>query len=204
MSKFNKYILSTKFRPKRSAANFNSFENQFGKYVEPRKKPVSRLSDAEGLERAYKDGDTHVHGKTMYVAGSHTLQDWWDDVTKIPVWGDLRESARYKAAEKVLRENPQVEDIVGHSLGGSVVLELQKQYGDRGLKSRTYGAPVLDFTSPLDNTKVERYRNYLDPVSIFDRGANKSVKWNPFDNGSLTHTFENIGEHKYVEEDYGK
>jgi hypothetical protein len=29
-----------------------------------------------------------VHGKKRYiVAGSHTLRDWFDYVTKIPAWG---------------------------------------------------------------------------------------------------------------------
>ena len=41
-----------------------------------------------------------IHGKTMYIAGSHTAKDWYDDVTKIPDWGDLRQSTRYQAAEK--------------------------------------------------------------------------------------------------------
>ena len=42
----------------------------------------------------------------------------------------------------------------------------------------------------------ERYRNWLDPVSIFDRGAKKSIKWNVLDSGSLTHDYSNIAESK--------
>lgn len=220
MGKFNKYVLGTKFNANDNSVS-HQFEYQFGKHVEPRKKAPSKLSDARGLELAYKNGDTHVHGKTMYVAGSWTRQDWVDDLTKVPFYGDLRESARYKAAEKTLKENPHVENVVGHSLGGSVVLELQKQYPDRGLKSRTYGAPVWEpfgyDRMPYDTWKSlgkpdagftpempERYRNYGDPFSFFDASANNSVKWNPFDNFSMTHTYQNIGENKYIEEDYGK
>ena len=62
----------------------------------------------------------------MYVAGSHTDQDWYDGFTKVPTWGDLRKSVRYQEAEKALKQNPQVNHVVGHSLGGSVSLELQK------------------------------------------------------------------------------
>ena len=204
MSRFHKYILNTKFKPYRdSGVNADSFDNQFPKKV-GKPEETSWISDAEGLRRAYADGDTHVHGKTLYIAGSHTGQDWWDDFTKIPIWGDLRESARYKAAEAVLKANPQIENVVGHSLGGSVALELQKQYGGGDLRSRTYGAPVWDpfgYDSPAFAPKVERYRNFADPFSFFDGSANNSIKWNPIDNWSLTHTYENIASAKNIEVD---
>ena len=41
---------------------------------------------------------------------------------------------------------------------------------------------------------MDRYRNLFDPVSVFDGSANNSIKWNPFDNTSATHTFQNLGE----------
>ena len=62
----------------------------------------------------------------MYVAGIINNQDIYDDVTKIPVWGDLRNSDRYNHVEPVLRENPDIDTLVGHNLGGAVVLELQR------------------------------------------------------------------------------
>ena len=72
-------------------------------------------------------------------------------------------------------------------------LELQKNYPDRKLKSRTYGAPVMDILgSEAEN--VDRYRHWFDPVSVFDRGAKKSVKWNVLDSGSLTHDYSNIAD----------
>ena len=43
-------------------------------------------TDAEGEDRAYAQGDTYVEDDKLYVAGSHTLTDWFDDVTKIPQW----------------------------------------------------------------------------------------------------------------------
>ena len=67
----------------------------------------------------------------------------------------------------------EIDTVVGHSLGGSVSLELQKNYPDRIKKSRTYGAPVMDLLGS-ESENVDRYRNWLDPVSIFDRGAKKS------------------------------
>ena len=217
MSKFQTYILNTKFKPSYNALGLDNFDNQFNKHVDVKVKapPVERISDSEGLNRAYKDGNTHVHGKTLYVAGTNSWRDVYDDITKVPFWGSTTDASRYKAADKALRENPQIENIVGHSLGGAVALELQKQYPQRNFKTRTYGSATWDpvgndlisswkdkggYTAP----KVERYRNYGDIFSIFDASAENSVKWNPFDNTSLTHTYENIGDDKYVEEDYGK
>lgn len=167
------------------------------------------ITDTEGLQRAYEQGDAYPYGNTLYIAGSHTAKDWYDDVTKVPFWGDVRNATRYQQAEKALKANPNITRVVGHSLGGSVALELQKQYPH--LQSRTYGAPVWDplglDRQPHDQwqrlgkpagiqqpDKVERYRNYMDPVSIFDSSATNSVKWNPFDNFSLTHTYDNLGQ----------
>jgi hypothetical protein len=133
MRKFSAYILNTKFKPVYDVRGLDSFDNQFGKHVDVKVKspPVKKISDSEGLSRAYKDGNTHVHNKTLYVAGTNTWTDVFDDITKVPFWGSTTDASRYKAADKVLRENPQIENIVGHSLGGAVALELQKQYPDR-------------------------------------------------------------------------
>ena len=94
----------------------------------------------------------------------------------------------------VRKENPNVKRVVGHSLGGSVALELQKNY--KGLESRTYGAPVWD---PFGEDKriygkVDRFRNLVDPFSFFDGSANNSIKWDPFTSWSFTHAFDNIAE----------
>ena len=120
----------------------------------------------------------------MYVAGSHTDQDWVDDVTKVPNWGDLGDSVRYQEAEKALKQNPQINHVVGHSLGGSVSLELQKNYANQIKTSRTYGAPVAALPFEGD---VQRYRHYADPVSLLDRSAHSSFKLNPASSLSLTH-----------------
>ena len=150
----------------------------------------SALTDAEGLQRAYQQGDAYPYGNTLYIAGSHTAKDWYDDFTKIPFWGNTKNTTRYKEAEKALKANPNISRVIGHSLGGSVALELQKNYPH--LQSRTYGAPVWDPRG--QDTNPERYRNWLDPFSMFDRSAARSVKWNPLDNFSLTHTYQNIGQ----------
>ena len=52
------------------------------------------ITGAQGLERAYSDRKYCIHGSEMCIAGSHTAKDLYDDVTQIPVWGDLRKSTR--------------------------------------------------------------------------------------------------------------
>ena len=73
-----------------------------------------------------------------------------------------------KQRKKALKENPQVTHVVGHSLGGSVALQLEKDYSNQIKTSRTYGAPVLD---AWKGGNPESYRHYADPVSILDRSS---------------------------------
>jgi hypothetical protein len=143
------------------------------------------LEDREGLQRAYDQGDSYVRGDTMYVAGSHTATDWYDNFTKMPFWGDLRKSYRYQQANKMLDANPQVKNVVGHSLGGSVSHELQSNH--QGLRSVTYGSPSVSLGGG-----GERYRNQYDPFSVFDRGAIQKVHPDPFKYMSLTHDYHNF------------
>ncbi len=45
-----------------------------------------------------------------------------------------------------------------------------------------------------DSENVDRYRNWFDPDSVFDRGAKKSIKWNVSDSGSLARDYSNIAD----------
>ena len=182
----NYYTQNQSFNEKR-----HNLINQFKEVHSPIKEYVyNKITEAEGLEKAYAHGDYFIHGKTMYVAGSHTDQDWYDDFTKVPNWGDLRKSVRYQEAEKALKQNPQVNHVVGHSLGGSVSLELQKNYPNQLKSSRTYGAPVAAL--PFIEGNVERYRHYADPFSVLDRSAHSSFKLNPTSSLSLTHDYSEM------------
>ena len=68
----------------------------------------------------------------VLVAGTKDFpHDAWDDVSKLP-FQTTYNSLRYNNADKALTTNDslyqdnEVTSIVGHSLGGSVVLEMQK------------------------------------------------------------------------------
>ena len=72
------------------------------------------ISDIDGLRKAYasKSG-THIHGNRMYIAGTRNLRDVVDDIG-LPL-GLTRYGDRFKSAKNVLDENPQVEQLIGHS-----------------------------------------------------------------------------------------
>jgi hypothetical protein len=95
---------------------------------------IQPLTDDEGLDRAYALTDKlHMHGDTMYVAGTSYLQDVWDDL-KIP-FKETTKAQRYMGADDLRKKNPQVSNLVGHSLEGSSVLDLQKNLGEQTFKT---------------------------------------------------------------------
>jgi len=71
-----------------------------------------------------------MKGYTMFIHGLNkvnpSLANKLDLATFLDNFGDLRNSERYTEAEKALKANPNIERVVGHSLGSKVGLELQK------------------------------------------------------------------------------
>ena len=72
--------------------------------------------------------------------------------------GDLTKSEEYLEAEKVLKANPNITHAVGYSMGGSVALELQKRYPQ--LQTRTYSAPVVDFSNAISKVRNQSRKIY--------------------------------------------
>jgi len=135
----------------------------------PLKEP-STSADKWGLDIAYgMPSGVFIQGDTMYIAGTKSLRDIVDD-TLIP-FSETQRTQRFADAEKRLK--PRIKRIVGHSLGGSVALELAKRHN---LESETYGAPVF-----FGSESSTRHRHNWDPISFFDRGASStsSPGWNP-------------------------
>ena len=90
------------------------------------------------------------------------------ETRKKKIWGDSRKIQRYQDAVEVLKENPQVKNLVGHSLSGSVALQLEKDNPGK-FTTTTYNAPVFEpwATKPAQN----RFRTTGDLVSSYDTGA---------------------------------
>ena len=91
---------------------------------------ISNLTDREGLDKAYaREGKTYLHGDTLYVAGTHYWHDVWDDANL--AFHQTFEAQGYVDADAVLNANLQAGNLVAHSLGGSAILELQKNHQER-------------------------------------------------------------------------
>jgi pimeloyl-ACP methyl ester carboxylesterase len=128
--------------------------------------PASEIEDRVGLDNAYADPhNVWMSGDSLYISGTHSMGDVADDLA-LP-FGLTRGTQRFDEASRVLKANPRIRRVVGHSLGGAVTLELGKMRPD--LKTRTYGAPVVSMSGG------ERYRSAGDPVSAFDWGAKTTL-----------------------------
>ena len=68
----------------------------------------------------------YTFGNRMFIAGTRDWNDVKDDILHIPAWGNSRNIQRYQDARDELMKHPEVNQITGHSLGGSVALELRK------------------------------------------------------------------------------
>ena len=138
----------------------------------PDKPKNTGISDNEGLSKAYDSPNSiFIDGNKMYIAGTHTMRDVYDDITKVPFWGDVKDSERYSQATEALKNNPQVDTIISHSLGSSVAAEINKQNNNQ-FKTRMYGSPFIDFSfNPSKDPNNIRFRHPGDPFSQFDTGA---------------------------------
>ena len=135
-----------------------------------------------GLDRAYAtDVGLYSAGDTLYIAGTKSLHDAYDDL-KIPIRATTQ-AERHREASMVLNSNPQLTRVVGHSLGGAVALDLEQR--NSKLHSVTYGAPVLNF-NPFSHS--ERYRHMGDPISGLDWGAES---WLP-PKGGNPHSYQEL------------
>jgi hypothetical protein len=154
-----------------------------------------KISDTQGLERAYKDGKFYKFGNTLYVAGSNNARAWYDDL-KIPL-NKLEYSERYQDVLKKLEEDPSINNLVGHSLGSSVILQLQKERKEQIQNTRAYSSPVLNLFGS-DSATAQRYRNAFDPVAILDTSATTKYSFNPFSK-SFSHDYRAAGSDNIVQ-----
>ena len=91
----------------------------------------------------------------------------------------LNKTARGRDADAYYRPHHEIDTGIGHSLGGSVALSLEKQYKKEGndpygiIKSKTSGAPVISSNFP--GTNPNRIRWAGDPISALDFNSTISM-----------------------------
>jgi hypothetical protein len=156
--------------------------------------PAKVIQDRVGLKRAYETPDSvYVGGDTIYVAGTQisrmgeNFRDMYDDL-KIPL-GGVKSTNRYQQLQKALAAHPEAKHLVGHSLGGSAILEAAKERSD--LSTTTYGAPVFDIVPPtLLEQAPMRFANRGDPIAMLDSKAQVGSNGlgNPHSFENFTHT----------------
>ena len=65
-----------------------------------------------GLNKAYNNTNKiYVQGDSLYVAGTSNFKDVYDDITKIPFYGDIKNSTRYAQAKTALDLNPNITKV---------------------------------------------------------------------------------------------
>ena len=147
----------------------------------------NNLTDAQGLRLAYESPDgLYQNGTRLYIAGTggggRWLGDLYDDVSKVP-FNRTSQAQRFKDAKQKIEEEGNIEQIIGHSLGGAITLHLHKDYDNR-FKTRVYASPTVSFEKPDREGQNLRIRGKYDPISILDQGAitiNKGTT-DPFSN----------------------
>ena len=154
-----------------------TFHNASAMPMEPQ--PVSFKRDEEGLNRAYSNPKGTYFDpatKTEYIKGSTTATDWIQDFENIP-FNNTAQTERYGQAmatyNELAAQGQRPERLVGHSLGGAVALQMDKDLARQGhpVKTRTFGAPVFDVITPFGGSTPERFKHWGDPVGALDFGA---------------------------------
>ena len=69
-----------------------------------------------------------------------------------------------------LKNNPDVDRLVGHSLGSSVLQEINNRHGNSSATT-VYSSPFVSGSYQQKNQRYLRFRNRGDPIAMFDDAA---------------------------------
>ena len=113
-------------------------------------KQLQDISDEEGLERAYDTRDgLYPHYNKLFSAGTKDFPHNHIDDLKLQFDDTLNKTKRGRDADTYYRSHHEIDTVIGHSLGGSVSLALEKKYKKEGndpygiIQTKTFGAPVV-------------------------------------------------------------
>ena len=107
------------------------------------------------------------------------FRDVIDDL-KLPFDKGAKNSKRYEEVKRYLDEHPEINNLIGHSLGGAVALQGNKDNPNK-YDIVTYGSPAVNLPLIRDDSNIKRFRNSGDPISMFD-GKATDMNNNKMDN----------------------
>jgi hypothetical protein len=136
-------------------------------------------TNEDGIKHAYESPEGfYKNDNTLFLAGTKDMEDV-KDWAKIP-FGNFKDSKIYRNADEVLKNDNNIDTVVGHSAGGSAALEFEKNYENRNIHSVTYSAPVFERLDPEKVMNIDkaplRFTHSGDVVSMFDMNAQTSFK----------------------------
>lgn len=118
-----------------------------------------------------------IRGDTMSISGTRPTVNSGVDRT-IPIEDIMNdaqlalaiEGSRFSRAQRILRANPQIKYVTGHSLGGSIALALARDNPNVQAVTFNPGFPpkwAADWKIKGKPKNVKIYRTHGDPVSLF-------------------------------------
>ena len=154
------------------------------------------IDDVKGLQTAYaRNTGLFKQGNTLYISGTggksgfgSKVNDVFSDIFLIPSH-NVQMSEKYKDVMAELEKNPDVTRLVGHSLGSSVLQEINNRNNQKYITT-TYNAPFISFGNRQKNPHALRFSNKGDVISALDRNAIK-VETGTI-NPSEAHKFKNM------------
>ena len=94
------------------------------------------------------------------------------------------------------RSHREIDTVIGHSLGGSVALALEKQYKKEGnnpygiVQSKTFGSPTV--SANFSGTNPNRIRYFGDPISALDFNATTVIPSIGFRFNNSAHSYKGL------------
>ena len=164
------------------------------------------MDDVEGLKTAYTNNTGLFRsGNTLYFSGTGgksglgaKVNDVFSDIFFIPTH-NLQFSDKYRDVMNELEKNPDITRLVGHSLGSSVLQEINNRNNQKYITT-TYNAPFVSMGNRDKDPHHLRFSNRGDVISALDRDAIKidtdtinPVKAHKFHNMKTQGTFK-VGE----------
>lgn len=122
------------------------------------------MTDEQGLDKAYTNvNNIYVNRNIMYVSGTHSLAD-------VKIWPqiplrNIKNTERYIQAKKIMDMYPEVDTLVGHSLGSVISREITLDNKNKIKAARLYGSPNL----MRGDKRIEYYRHVGDPFSLSNK-----------------------------------